>query len=595
MKPRNYQESSISGIHEAFKTHTSTLLVLPTGGGKTIVFAHIIKDFQPARAMVLAHRNELIVQAREKIHAVTGLPIEIEKADLVASTSLFHRCPIVVSSIQTQIAGGKNFRRYRRFKPEDFGLLIIDEAHHAASKSWREVIAYYRQNPNLKVLGVTATPDRSDKKALGEIFESVAFDYGILDAIHDAWLVDITQQYVAVNSLDFSHVRTTAGDLNEGDLAKVMEAEENIQGVCQPSLEVMFALPPKKLSEIPVPEWREYLAGLNRVPRRTIVFTVSVAQAEQCANVFRRAITGVEWVCGKTNKDDRSAILKKFQTGEVHAVMNCGVLLEGFDNPGVELIVMARPTKSRALYAQAVGRSTRPLAGIVDGLATPEERRAAIAASPKPFARILDFVGNSGKHKLISCPDILGGHVSDEAAERAKKVALEGGKPVRIQVTMTNAQADIEREKREAADRARAAAEARKAALLAKVDYSAQNVDAFNAGHSFNSNSTHTKDGQPLSEKVAAILRRIGIDPARITKSQSRGILAKYFSKASDGQTKCLRRAGYTQSEIAAMDSKTASKTIDAVKANGWKRPSASAVSEPEPEYESSSVEEYIR
>lgn len=592
MKPRSYQDNSIAGIHAAFKQHRSTLLVLPTGGGKTIVLAHVIKDFQPRRALVLAHRDELISQAKEKIEAVTGLPVEIEKADLVASTSLFHRCPVVVSSIQTQIAGGERFRRYRRFKPEDFGLLVIDEAHHCVSKSWLEVIAYYQQNQNLKVLGVTATPDRSDKKAMGKVFESVAFEYGILDAIRDGWLVDITQQYVSVESLDFSHVRTTAGDLNEGDLAKVMESEENIQGICQPSLEAMFGIPPKTLSTVPVQEWRDYLVSLNRTPRRTIVFTVSVAQAEQCANVFRRAISGVEWACGKTNKDQRKSILAKFQTGEVHAVINCGILLEGFDNPGVELIVMARPTKSRALYAQAVGRSTRPLAGIVDGLDTPEERRTAIAKSTKPFARILDFVGNSGRHKLISCPDILGGNMSDDVIARAKEIALEGRKPIRVMATITKSKTQLEQERHEAAEKARAAEEARKAALLANVSYSSKDVSPFNSGESFNSNSRTSKDGQPFSEGVLKILRRKGIDPARITKNQSRGIIADYFSKPTPPMAKQLVRFGYDPKTL---DFSSARKVLDKLAANGWRPLPNESPGEDYTVREESSIEDYIR
>lgn len=233
---RDYQERSIKGIFHAFVQFDSTLLVLPTGTGKTCVFAELIRRVQPQRVMVLAHRQELISQAREKIEAIAGVECEIEMADMVAATSMFGRSPVVVSTVQTQISGGTGTERMRRFDPMEFGLLIIDEAHHAASSSYRRIIAHYRQNPNLKVLGVTATPDRTDELALGEIFESVAFDYEIIDAIHGGYLVPIDQQFVTVSDLDFSRVRTTAGDLNGADLAALMEQERT----CRKSPRLLF-------------------------------------------------------------------------------------------------------------------------------------------------------------------------------------------------------------------------------------------------------------------------------------------------------------------------------------------------------------------
>src|SRR5207245_6000940 len=152
-----------------------------------------------------------------------------------------------------------------------------------------------------------------------------------------------------------------AGDLNGSDLAMVMEAEQNIQGVCHPTLEVLYGLDPHSLDAIPVPEWGTFLGNAGRIPRRTIVFTASVAQAEACCNILNRAVSGLaEWVCGKTNKDLRRATLQRFASGQTPVVVNCGVLTEGFDNPAVEVIIMARPTKSRSLYCQMIGRSTRP-------------------------------------------------------------------------------------------------------------------------------------------------------------------------------------------------------------------------------------------
>lgn len=574
---RDYQQAAHDAVFEHWKQHQTTLVVMPTGTGKTLTFAQIIKTAHPKRAMVLAHRNELIIQARDKIESMTGLGVEIEKADLVASANLFSRCPVVVSSIQTQISGPTDHRRYLRFNPDDFGVLIVDESHHATSPSWREVVAHYRKNPELRVAGFTATPDRGDQEALGQVFESVAFNYGILDAIKDGWLVDITQQFVNVSGLDFSEVRTTAGDLNEGDLCKVMETEENIQGICQPTLEAVYGLAPKTLNGVPVPEWRTYLELLGKVPRRTIVFTVSVAQAEMCANVFGRAMKGVEWVCGKTPAEERNNIVHRFWTGETAVVSNCGIFLEGFDNPAVELISMARPTKSRALYAQCVGRSLRPLPGIVDPLPLPEARRNAITASPKPFARILDFVGNSGRHKLISCADILGGHVSQEAAERAKKKAMAEGTAKKILVTMTNEELEIAREKkeREAADERR-----KRAHLLARSKFSVQDRSAFDPSDiSSETRLPRSKDGYMFSEAQVNVLRRAGYDPSRFAYRQGQAIIGKILEKPTEAQIKVIVRAG---GQVNGMNRKQCSKLIDAIKANGWKMSPPEGTNQPQ-------------
>ena len=190
---RDYQAQCLKSINHNFVDFDSTLAVLATGAGKTVIFAELIRQNQPMRAMVLAHRQELIAQARMKIEDIAGVECEVEMADMTAMVSLYGRAPVVVSTVQTQISGGKGTERMRRFDPHDFGLLIIDEAHHAASSSYRRIIDHYRQNPNLKVLGVTATPDRTDELALGEIFESVSFDYEIIDAIHGGYLVPIDQ------------------------------------------------------------------------------------------------------------------------------------------------------------------------------------------------------------------------------------------------------------------------------------------------------------------------------------------------------------------------------------------------------------------
>src|SRR4029077_6449503 len=349
-------------------------------------------------------------------------------------------------------------------------------------------------------------PKRTDEKAMGQVYESVAMQYGILDGIADGWLVDIVQQRVPVSSLDFSHIKTTGGDLNEGQLAEVMSKEENVQEICQPILEAMFGLEPKTLHAMQPTQWKEYFASLGKTPRRTLIYTVSVAQAELCCNVFSRALDGIEWLCGKTNKDVRRKMVERFFQGATHGLVNVGCLTHGFDNAYVELIGMARPTKSASLYLQILGRGTRTLPGVIDGIETAEARRAAIAASAKPFVRLMDFKGNAGHHKIVSCVDVLGGKVSEEAAERAG-AKMDDGKPRKILVTMNNAQLELEKEKREAQRRAEQAAEQKRKHLLARVDYSLQNVAIYSRNMSRRVEPV-SRDGRRFSDKQSAILIR---------------------------------------------------------------------------------------
>ena len=165
---RPYQSAASDAIFKEWQENDSTLVVIPTGGGKTILFADVIRRTFPRRALVIAHREELIFQARDKIQRVTGLHADVEMGEYRADGGLFRAAPVVVSTIQTQCSGGDGGGRMAKFDPQRFGVLIIDEAHHATSPTYRRVIDSYRTNPTLKVLGVTATPDRADEEALGQ-------------------------------------------------------------------------------------------------------------------------------------------------------------------------------------------------------------------------------------------------------------------------------------------------------------------------------------------------------------------------------------------------------------------------------------------
>lgn len=545
MKLRPYQIEAVEAVFREWEDQQSTLLVLPTGCGKTVVFADIIRR-HGGRAMVLAHREELIFQARDKIALVAGFDAAVEMGEYrVVHHDLFNAPRVIVSTVQTHTAGGDGGGRMTKFEPSDFGVLVIDEAHHATSQTYRRCVDWYAQNEKLKILGVTATPDRADEEALGQVFGSCAFDYEILDAINDGWLVSVEQQVVHVAGLDFTRCRTTAGDLNGADLAEVMEEEKNLHAVAVPTLEI---------------------AG----KRRALVFAASVVQAERMAEIFNRYREGcAAWLCGKTPKDERRKILLDFASGAVQFVVNVGVLTEGFDDSGIEIIVMARPTKSRALYAQMAGRGTRPadsIASDLNAVATAGDRRALIARSNKPKCLIVDFCGNSGRHKLMTTADILGGKVEDDVVERAATMAREAGKPVDMAEALAEAARLVEEEKKREA--------AKRAMLSAKARFSTSKVNPFDVLDIKPTKERGWNRARPLSEKQKDLLTRNGVDPDSMKAGEARQILDEMFRRWNNGlatyaQSKLLKRNGI----FAPMRREEASRLIDQIAIKqGWKK-----------------------
>lgn len=543
MKLRPYQVDAVRRIEEEWREHKSTLLVLPTGVGKTVVFSEVIRRAFPRRALVLAHRSELIDQAANRIRKATGWIVAVEMADQRAEMMCMFGGPrVVCSTIQTQASGGDGGGRMTRFDPRLFGVVVVDEGHHSTSASYRRVLDWYTSsNPNVRILGVTATPDRADEEALGQVYETVAYDYEIQDAIRDGWLVPVTQQMVHVEGLDFSQCRTTAGDLNGADLAKVMEYEETLHKVVSPAVEIIG-------------------------DRRSIVFCSSVAHTERMCELFNRHRDGMaEWVCGKTDKDERRETLAKFADGRVQVVCNCGVLTEGFDNPGVEVIIMARPTKSRSLYAQMAGRSLRPCEAIAHDLNdhdNPEARRALIEASAKPGALIVDFVGNSGRHKLCTSVDILGGRCSERQRELAIKRLNE--KPGRVDEVL----ADVAEE--EKAEQARAAA--RRARLTARAKWTVSQINPFDVFQIQPAPEKGWDQGKQLTEKQANLLRKQGMDPDNLPYGQAKQLLNELFDRwdknlCSFKQASLLRKRGL-RTDMTRDEAKAA---IDAIAAReGW-------------------------
>ena len=511
------------------------------------MFAHAIKRFQPrGRAMVIAHREELLDQARDKIETVTGIRPDLEMADSRADEGWL-KAPIVVSSVQTQTAG-RTTKRYTKFDPNEFGLLIVDEAHHAAADTYREVIAHYKKNPRLKVLGVTATPDRHDGEALGQIFDSVAFDYGITDAIAEGWLVNVTQKYLSV-MVDFGGVPIVLGDFQGKALRELLAQGNIIETIASDSV-----------------QW----AG----DRKTLVFSDSVQNAETMCEVLNRHCLGcARIVTGETPKDERRQTIGAYRDGRFQYLCNVGVATEGFDVPDIACVVMARPTCSRSLYAQMLGRGTRPLPGVSDAYPDAPSRVAAIQASPKSDVLVLDIVGNSAKHKLVTAGDILGEKYSDDEIETAEELLRASPLPRDVAGALEEARRRLNAE---------ILAEAqRQEALKLKARSKSRDVDPFGV---FGMMRRTLGAGGPVDDDQRARLQKWGIDiPDNLDWTAAQQLVDEFRARTRRGlatyrQVKNLvRRWGMTEDQAQRTPFVEASRIMKILAKNNWRKPAGAA------------------
>lgn len=399
---RYYQRTGLGHSLAALERVMAVLVVMATGTGKTRLFRTLAK-YSHVNILVLAHRDELINQAVKELQGLGEL-IGVEKADVVSSAK--HR--IVVGSVQSL-----NPKRLARLGPDRFQLIIVDEAHHSTATSYQRIFQFFKA----KRFGVTATPNRGDKQALGKVYDEVAFVFDIEDGIEAGYLVPIRGRRVVLDTINLDDLKKQAGDLPAGALDEVMAV--NVNAIVDKTLELE--------------------------PTRTaICFFPGVKSAELAANRFNHIRPGsAAFVSGFTNTDERAGIMAAFKQGRIKYLCNCGVATEGFDAPNASLVVLARPTLSHALYCQMIGRGGRVLPDVVDrfhGEAFAKERREAIANSRKPDMMILDFVGNSQKHDLVTPLDVLGGKYSDAEVKEAKKHIKSGAN---VQEALAEARAKL--------------------------------------------------------------------------------------------------------------------------------------------------------
>lgn len=514
MRERDYQTEAHEAVIESWGRVRSTLVVMATGTGKTVLFSHIAKTrVQAGRVLVIAHREELVSQAARKIEMVTGKMPDIDMANRRVRHDCMYASPFVVASVQSLQ------RRIDNYPMHKFGTLIIDEAHHATAATYRKVFNRFMVDaPDSKVLGVTATPDRSDDRALGLVFDEVAYEMDLPRSIQTGWLTPIQQTVLTVKGLDFSGLHTRAGDFVPAELNQIMEDEEPAHQIVTGIIE-------------------------HSKQRQTIVFCSSVKHAEMTTHILNRHLpNSARLVTGATEGGLRREMFDDFRHRRFPFLVNVAVATEGTDVPGIEVVAVAQPTMSRARYMQMIGRGLRPLDGTVDPHPTPESRLAAIAASAKPHCHVIDFTGNTGRHRLVTTADILGGDYSDAVRKAALKRAKDSS------VDMSEA-LRIEHEKE--LERIRRAMEKRKA-IVAKAQYEARDHDPFSL---FNDapegQDRKLKAHEKPTEKQQAYLRKNGHkNPERYTKRQASAIISKLEKNAS------LQKKGYpTQREMMTLQS----------------------------------------
>ena len=514
---RPYQEEARNAVfHEWDIGHTRTLLVLPTGCGKTIVFASIAEECvrRGDRVLVLAHRGELLEQAADKIQRTTGLRSSVDKAE---ASSLGKWFRITVGSVQTLMRE----KRLNQFKPDHFNTIIVDEAHHAISDSYQRVLGHF---PDAKVLGVTATPDRTDMRNLGTYFDSLAYDYTLPQAIKEGYLCPIKAQTIPLK-IDLTKVRIQAGDYSASD----------IDGALGPYL---YAI-------------ADEMAKIC-MDRKTVVFLPLIATSQKFRNILESRGFSAAEVNG--NSEDRKEILEDFNAGKYNVLCNSMLLTEGWDCPAVDCIVCLRPTKSRSLYTQIVGRGTRP---------SPD--------TGKDFLLLLDFLWMTEKHSLCHPASLI---CDDEEVEaRMTENLKDAAGPVDLEEAEIAASEDIVKDREEALAEKLRNMRMRKRKLVDPLQYemSIMAQDLIDYVPAFGWQAA------PPTDRQKASLEKFGILPDEVDCAGKAHMLLDRLHKrrelglATPKQIRFLERVGFQH--VGMWQFESARKLIDRIAANGWRVP----------------------
>lgn len=511
MNLRPYQQEAIDAVWREWSAgNRRTLLVLPTGTGKTICFAKVAEEAvrNGKRVLILAHREELLNQASEKIKQACGLNTALEKAE---NSCLDKWERIVVGSVQTLCRE----QRLAMFSKNYFDVIIIDEAHHAASSSYQNILNYF---DNANVLGVTATPDRADMKNLGTYFDSLAFEYTLPKAIKEGYLSKIRVQTIPLQ-IDLTKVAITAGDFKASDVGNALE-----------------------------PYLESIADEITKYRNRKIVVFLPLIKISQtfCELLNARGIKAAE-VNGQS--DDRAQVTEDFANGKYDVLCNSMLLTEGWDCPSVDCVVVLRPTRSRALYCQMVGRGTRLSPG-------------------KENLLILDFLWLIERHELCRPAWLI---AKDEKVAKRMTELMEQ-EEMDLEKAEEQAESDFIKQREEALAKELKAMRKKKARLVDPLQFEMSILD---------NDLTHYEPtfawemGTP-TKKQTETLEKFGINADQLTAGKANLLLDRCMKRVKEGlttpkQIRLLERYGFKN--VGTWTMGQASNMIARISASGWRIP----------------------
>lgn len=514
MELRPYQQEARELIFQEWEKVDRTLLVLPTGCGKTIVFAKITEDCvrRGDRVLILAHRGELLEQAADKLAKATGLGCATEKAEESCLGSWFR---VTVGSVQTLMRE----KRLNQFPADYFDDIIIDEAHHCLSDSYQRVLKHF---PDAKVLGVTATPDRGDMRNLGQYFESLAYEYTLPKAIKEGYLSPIKALTLPLK-LDLSGVGVQAGDFKSGEIATALDP-------------YLYQIADEML---------KYCAD-----RKTVVFLPLVKTSQKFRDILNQKGLRAAEVNGESK--DRAEVLETFDRGEYDVLCNSMLLTEGWDCPSVDCIVVLRPTKIRSLYSQMVGRGTRLYPG-------------------KDHLLLLDFLWHTERHELCHPASLI--CTDEEVAKQMTANIEEAGCPVDIEEAERQAAEDVVAQREESLANQLREMRRRKKKLVDPLQFemSIQAEDLSGYVPAFGWEMAPPSEGQKRT------LEKLGIFPDEIDNAgKASKLLERLDKRRQEGlttpkQIRFLEGRGFQH--VGTWQFETAKNLIDRIAANGWRVP----------------------
>lgn len=520
MELRPYQREAVEAVEREWASgHRKTIIVNATGTGKTILASKIAEDCvtQGERVLILAHREELLSQAADKIYKSTGLVCAKEKAQ---DTCLNEWYRIVVGSVQTLMRP----KRLAQFPPDYFDTIIVDECHHCLADSYQTILSHF---DGAKVLGLTATVDRSDRRDLGQYFDSLAYEYSLPQAIREGYLCPIKALTVPLK-LDITGVGMQNGDYKAAELGTALD---------------------------PYLDQIAQVIAAQCQARKTVVFLPLVKTAQKMRDkLIAHGMRAAE-VNGESQ--DRAQVLAAFERGETNVLCNAMLVVEGYDCPSVDCVVVLRPTKSRGLYCQMVGRGTRLSPGKTELL-------------------LLDFLWMTERHQLCRPAHLMA--KSDEVAQAmTRRMEEAAGDPMQTEMDLMDleetAQSDVVAQREEALAKALAEMRHRKRALVDPLQFemSIQAEDLSGYVPSFK------WECEPPSGEQLKALEKAGIFPDEV---ESAGKAAKLLDKlalrracnlTTPKQIRFLEGRGFAH--VGTWSFTEANRLITRIAANGWRVP----------------------